>query len=1295
MAEIIKNKNCTAPAGDSGLPGGLGEYFPNDLDLSYISIFENDGIEKVVRDSVIGGKRSSMFNDGWRFYKTQDISSDCSTYDYDDSAWSRVTLPHDFQVLQKGNMGGRYAMLRDIKGWYRKSFTLPEKLSGKRISIRFDGIYQASEIFINGHALPEYGEENSPYSGTHYYGYKTFEVDLSDYVHFGRTPNVIAVSVKDQHTNSRWYTGAGINRNVWLTVSGRVHIPLGGTYVSYSLNKDYSRAEVKAVTELRNRSGKKAAVTVKQKLFLNGEMQKVMIESVFADMQIGEEARVEHSFTIDNPVLWGISDDEAGSLYSLRTEIFLGGEITDTYISEFGIRDIEWKKDRGVYLNGERIKLQGVCEHENLGSLGSANNAAALERQIVILKKMGVNAIRTAHNPCTPELITICNRLGMLVLEEAFDSWDDTKDGEYSPGGQGIFLDTYESDIRAMVRRDRNAPCVFMWSIGNEILQTVWGSMEETWYKIENMLNFIHDEDPRGRRYVTLAQMQWTTDFSRRVSARICDYFGESFGDYGVMGENYREYYMDLTHKQYPDYRYVSTESSSAVRSRGVYHEGRYVYSHDDLQVSCLDNAGPAYYISAEDLYKFDTNRGWYAGQFIWTGFDYIGEPTPYDTKNSYFGIVDTAGLPKDIYYFYRSAWNKKEDTVHILPPWEKNDGDSINVRVYSNAERVDLYYVPEEGSGYEPQHLTDTIRWKDHYEEEWNICSKPEYSEKLHFSFDMIYHPGSIYAVASYADGHKKYTTVSTPGDAEQISLRADRTKIAADGIDMTFIEINARDKDGNLDAFNSDRVKVEVEGAAELVSIDSGNAVDYDSYQSRTRRLFNGKAVAYLRSDGTSGRITVRVSGVNTVASELTLHAENVPYSQNCLVKENAEKADSMIDKSIPQGKTIYARKLEIIPVNGAAPVLTAENPSAVFNYRILPENTNVRGGKIKFSAIGTEGYVRVNNASVTVDKEKHKVTVTGLKPGIFRLYGTYTNGWKQPQLLSTYTVKNESAVSNDPSLANDAYKGINAVKLDPSSNNQSYTVDYDDGVVTGIFRANDTLVYKDVEFGTDYSRKLILNCVNISQSTEAKVEVYVDGVLKITAVIPRSEASVFSKNALRKYIFPLSGITGTHDITFRNAEQGPRLCVEYFRFTASCTDPYDAYSPIKAESFDYYAAAEHVPKAAEYIDPCGERYSILEIMDNAGVYYRNVDFGDEGADFIEIRMKLTADSGNIAITIGDGREQYPDWTGMPFYKEGEYSVYRFRLDKTYTGVHDIGLFAYPGAAVYIDRFRFVKST
>ncbi len=1270
----------------------MGEYIPNDIDLSYTSMFEERGVEAVIRDSVIGGERSSLFNDGWLFMKTADFETDYSGAD--DSGWQKVTLPHDFQIIQTGNMGNRYALYQDRKGWYKKHFNVGEDMRGKHISLRFDGVYQASKVYVNGVELPEFDindPDASPYSGTHYYGYKTFEVDLTDYLNYGGE-NVIAVSAEDKHNSSRWYTGSGINRNVWLTVTDKIHIDFNGTYVSYDLNDDYSSALVNIKTEIRNDSGSAEEVTVRQSLYNNGEQVAVSIADEILTAESGAVTEAGQEFRLDAPKLWGIDGDQTENLYTLRTEILADGEVRDTYLSEFGIRDIQWYADTGVYLNGEHIKLEGVCMHENYGALGSANNAAALERQMVILKRMGINAVRTAHNICTPELITICSRLGILVYEEAYDSWDDTKSGEYTLGGQGLFFGSYESDMRSMVRRDRNAPCVFLWGIGNEIVQTVWGSMDNVREKVENMLDYICEEDPEGGRFITLAQMQWTTDFSMEVSAYICDYLKDNYTDCGVMGQNYREYYLQQAHEKYPGYRMLGAELASAMRSRGVYHEGEYVYAHDDLQLSSLDNCGTAYALSAESMYMFDSNRDWYAGGFIWSGFDYIGESTPYDTKNSYFGIVDTAGLPKDIYYFYRSIWNDEEDTVHILPYWDKNDGDRTEVMVYSNAEKVELYYVPEAGSGYEEQYAVDTIdRAKTTYDEGWDIGNKPVYSDKLHFSFDMEYHPGTVYAVATYADGHKKYTSLSTPSDTAALTLRADRTAIAADGIDTAAVEINTVDENGNVVALSSDRIKIEVSGAGEFVGADTGNAVDMESYQSNTRRLFNGKAAAFIRSNGGSGDITVKVSGIGVEPAEIKLTAKDMDARP-------LEKADSIIDTSIPLGNTVYARKLEITPAEGYTNVLTEAQPEAVFEYRLLPENVpggaSLSGGEFEFSVIGTDGYVRVNNAAVSVDEENRTVTVTGLKPGTFRLYGTYTNGWSQPQLLSTYTIVNESAVSDDPSLRNDAYSHISALRLDPSSRNSSYTVDYDEGVIRNINRTEDSLVYKDVEFGTDYSRRLILNCVNTSSDTDAVLDVYIDGEVYTAVTIPAGGASSYSKNALKEYSFDCFGITGTHDVTFVNTTR-PTLHVEGFRFTGSGNDFYELGKPVQAENFDYTTSSQSPPTVDSYTDDCGSLQKVLNIQDNTAVYYKGVDLGETGSDTFEICMKMNGDSSRIAVKIGDGGEQYYDWSNMEaYYTEGEYRIYRVKLDKVYTGVQEIMLMAYPGASTYIDRFRFIDT-
>lgn len=615
------------------------------------------------------------------------------------------------------------------------------------------------------------------------------------------------------------------------------------------------------------------------------------------------------------------------------------------------------------------------------------------------------------------------------------------------------------------------------------------------------------------------------------------------------------------------------------------------------------------------------------------------------------------------------------------------------------------MYYVPEEGSGYEPQHLTDTIRWRDtygnpreKYEEVWEK-SEPEYRERLRFQFTLIYHPGTIYAVAAYTDGHLRYTSLSTPSDGERLSLRADRECIAADGRDMTFVEINALDRKGELDALNSDRIRVTVEGAGVLASIDTGNSVDYESYQSCTRRLFNGKAVAYIQSNGQAGEITITVKAVAMAAASLTLSADKVAdVIQESIPALRYMLPDSTVDVSLPLGNIVYARKLELFLKEGNSRVLTEENPVTVLCYRLLPEKLPdgvvMSDGKFQFSVIGLDSYIRVNYADIRVDERKRELIVTGLKPGTFRVYGTYTNGWKQPQLLSDMTIKSESAVSVDRELRNDAYTPIAASRLDSSSRNSSYQIDYETGVIHGLNRPDDTLVYKDVEFGTDYSRQLVLNCANTSG--EGVLEVYVDQKLSATVTVEGSIAGGEEEADYRDYYFDLCGVTGTHTITFYNRFSRPSLHIASFYFTNSKTAPYDSGKPIKAAGFDYYTAADHLPVIVEERDPgetesVGANRRVLDIQDNTAVYYKGIDFGKDGKDTVYIRMRLSGDSSRIAIKIGDGAEQYIDWTAMDEYREDKYVVYRAGLADVCRGVQDVMLMAYPGSDTYIDWFCF----
>ncbi|MBV9945261.1 MAG: glycoside hydrolase family 2 protein, partial [Myxococcales bacterium] len=575
---------------------------------------------------VYNGLRGQDFDGGWKFMRGDVTGAQSPTFD--DSSWRSLDVPHDwsielaFNASSAAGAGGGY--LDGGVGWYRKTFSVDPAAAGQRIVVQFDGVYMNSQVWINGTSL-----------GTRPYGYSSFEYDLTPYVNSG-AGNVIAVRVNNNQPNSRWYSGSGIYRNVWLLTLQPVHVPSSGVSVSTSAVSAAS-ATVNVSTEVVNQSAASASVTVTATVVDPAGATVTSIDSAATAVAAGATAVVGQTATVPAPRLWSVG---APSLYRLKVEVKTGGATVDTYVTPFGIRTATFDPAAGFALNGQTMKIRGVALHHDLGALGAAVNSRAIEREVQILQAMGVNAIRTAHNPPAPELLEITDRLGVLVLDEAFDTWEQTK----TANDYGLyFKDWAQRDLQDMVRRDRNHPSVVLWSIGNE----VGGSTTAT---AQNLKGWVLAMD--ATRPVTWASNKMggphVSEGADRAVAALLD----------VVGYNYAPYAgdYDADHAANPGWALLGTETTAAVRSRGVYHAPADTVtlatsqSSPDRQCSSYDNEATGFGATAENAYTYDNDRAFVAGSFVWTGFDYIGEPTPYSSfpsKSSYFGMVDTAGLPK------------------------------------------------------------------------------------------------------------------------------------------------------------------------------------------------------------------------------------------------------------------------------------------------------------------------------------------------------------------------------------------------------------------------------------------------------------------------------------------------------------------------------------------------------------------------------------------------------------------------------------------------------------------------
>ncbi|MGA9965305.1 MAG: beta-galactosidase GalB [Terriglobales bacterium] len=779
--------------------------------------------------------RRQSFNDGWRFY--QGSADAAEQPQFDDSKWRAVRLPHDWAI--EGPFDRKIsphigALPSFGTGWYRKTFVLPSSAKGKYFAVEFDGAMSNSQVWLNGHLL-----------GGRPYGYSGFQLDMTPYLRFGGD-NVLAVRLTPEEHSSRWYPGAGIYRNVWLDVTGPVHVAHWGTYVTTPEVAD-DHAIVSIKTEIRNRSGKEVKITLRSSL-LDGEGDNVSSKEIAASVPGSGSESVSTSLSVSHPERW---DLDHPNLYTLVSEVIVDGKPADRYTTPFGIRTIAFDKDRGFLLNGQPVRLHGVCNHHDLGALGTAVNRRAIERQLQILKAAGVNAIRTSHNPPSPELLEFTDRRGFLVMDEAFDMWRIAK----NPNDYSKYFDQWsEPDVRDFVRRDRNHPSVILWSIGNEIPEQ-WdpnGAQEA-----HRLTAFFHQEDPT--RPTTSAFNGWQEAIKNKLADEV-----------DIPGFNYQPMRYEQIMKEHPQWIIFGSETESCVSSRGVYHLPLEKYEKEpSLQLSSYDIIAPPWAYCPDVEFTYQDKFPKVLGEFVWTGFDYLGEPTPFfwsgedmnleapdwPSRSSYFGMIDLAGFPKDRYYLYQSQWTTKP-MVHLLPHWNWHgkEGQAIPVMAYSNAEEVELLLNGK------------SLGRKKRFSEEWEmpvgkkVSPDGKFMSKYRRVWQVPYEPGTLEAVAYQNGKQVAVDEVRTAGAPAQVKLVPDRAVIRNDGYDLSFITVRIEDKDGNLCPMADNLVHFDVTGAGVIAAVDNGNAATEEPFQADHRKAFNGLALLIVRSKvGEAGEIQV----------------------------------------------------------------------------------------------------------------------------------------------------------------------------------------------------------------------------------------------------------------------------------------------------------------------------------------------------------------------------------------------------------------------------------------------------
>ncbi len=781
----------------------------------------------------------TSFNDNWLFHKGD--ADNAQSTDFDDTSWRKLNLPHDWAI--EGPFSDKYnARTGGLPvhgiGWYRKHFTVDENMKGKQVSVEFDGAMSNSEVYVNGKL-----------AGNRPYGYIGFEIDITSFVKFG-SKNIIAVKLAPEDLAQRWYSGAGIYRNTRIKYNNPIHIPQYGTYIT---TPEISKASstVKIETTIKNAGNATSKISLKTVAY-NAEGNEVASSSDEVDANKDEEHLQHVELKIPNPNLW---DLDTPYLYKVVSTITENGNVIDEYTSEFGIRTIKFTPNDGFLLNGKRVQLNGVCMHHDLGALGSAVNYRATERQMEIMKSMGVNALRTSHNPPSPEMLQVCDKLGIVVQVEAFDEW---KIGKVPNGYNKYFDEWHETDLRDMIKRDRNHPSVIMWSIGNEILEQ---SRPDGWKLAKHLNNICHDEDPT--RPTTAGFNYYPAPFTNKLAYQI-----------DVVGMNYWPLEYDDIKKANPDMIIYGSETSSLTSSRGVYNlpirgnfyrETGHVSSYDVIY-------GPPWAYPPDAEFAVQEANPFSLGEFIWTGFDYLGEPTPYagrdnhthgywnddwPSRSSYFAPVDLCGFPKDRYYLYQSQWTT-EPMVHVLPHWnwEGKEGITLPVFAYTNAEVVELFVNGKSmGKKVKGKDLTPIPA-------EYHSFEKGIFMSPYRLSWNVPYQPGTLKVVA-YTNGNEVATKeIKTAGKPAKIALIADRQSISADGKDLTFITVKVEDANGNLCPKADNLINFKIEGVGTLAAVDNGNQRSMESFQKPYRKAFNGMCLLVVKSTETLGNITISAS-------------------------------------------------------------------------------------------------------------------------------------------------------------------------------------------------------------------------------------------------------------------------------------------------------------------------------------------------------------------------------------------------------------------------------------------------
>lgn len=1217
-----------------------------------------------------------LFNGGWSFW--------CGEPDLDVSEtgkhlteFQKVDLPHDWLISDAKNL------YRDGCGFYRKIFSMQPK-ENKRYSLIFEGVYMDTTIWVNEQQAGEWK-----------YGYSTFEIDLTPFVKAGE--NEILVSVNFRSPNSRWYSGAGIYRDVWFKETTKTYIRENGVYIHTEACGEKEGKEpdflLYADTEIVGDAWDEVRHTLYAKREAPPEIE-LPFELLLGDeMELVEEASPEETYAgseradfcvsetiifhntnkktniyrVKSPRCW---DVEHPHLYILKTGLWKDGEIIQEEYSQIGFRSIAFDPEQGFLLNGRRVKLNGVCEHHDLGALGAAFHRAAMARKFRILKEMGVNALRGTHNMTAPAVVELADQMGILMISEAFDMWERSKTTyDYAR----FFKEWSERDVESWVMRDRNHPCIIMFSIGNEIYDThVDAHGREITVRLRDL---VKQYDYRGNAGITIGSnyMPWE-------NAQLCA------DEVKLAGYNYGEKYYGKHHKAHPDWVIYGSETSSIVQSRGIYHFPlrASILTEDDEQCSSLGNSPTSWGAkSMERCVCEDRDMDFSMGQFLWTGFDYIGEPTPYHTKNSYFGQVDTAGFPKDAYYVWQSAWTdyRKAPMIHIFPYWDFNEGQSIDIRVCSNAPFVELFC---NGKSCGRQQLTHE-KGSGHH---------------IIADYSLPYEKGVLYAVAYDEEGNvTARETKASFGNSSEIVLRASGRAAVANGRDLFFVEIGTWDEKGNPVENAVDRVTVQVEGAGHLVGLDNGDSTDEDSYKGNSRRLFSGKLLAIIETGTIPGAVRIRVSGKGLKSAELVCEAVEIDQMLPFLKGEKAQRIyhnfwqdlceetyapgpteliedheerqrERQEDEQKQSQKERLDEKQEEIPVRKitlCSPMgqkLSKEQPYLTVEAEIEPKKATDR--QLMFRVVDEHG---VDSNLVKLLVQGHTAQLHAMGDGSFYLRCMSRSGTDRIRVISQleFTVEGMGQAYRNP------------YELISGSLYTSYQGEVSNGNERGVATARDgetVVTFGNIDFGPVGSDEITLSVFALT-SEEYPIRIY-EGVpgeegCQLLADVVYQKPSIW--NTYQEETYSLAKrVTGINTISVAVHQ---KIHLKGFVFKKL----QKAWLSLNAAEAD-----------SVYGDTfTKEERAITGIGNNVTITYTEMDFGEEGTAGIRICGRAPESSNSLHIRFLQGEEESKQLVEFPMC--GEYIEKEFSLTPV-KGKWDVSFVFLPGSCFDLQSVQFLPA-